>query len=263
MTRMDEPVLRVTGLGKRFGQGSVAVEAIRRLDFEVARRELVCVVGPSGSGKTTLLRCVSGLLAPTCGTVVVDGRPVAAPNGDIAVVFQDYTRSLLPWMSVTDNVLVALHALGPDERRRRADDALGSVGLADAGGRYPWELSGGMQQRVALARALAYRPRVMLMDEPFAAVDAQTRAGLQDLTLRLRDEHEMTILFVTHDIDEAVYLGDRVVVLTRAPTEVAEVVDIGLDAARSQLVTKQLPAYAELRAHVLGLVRGSVSRVAA
>jgi NitT/TauT family transport system ATP-binding protein len=176
---------------------------------------LVSIVGPSGCGKSTLLRCVAGLQAPAQGQIFLDGKPVDGVPDDLAVVFQDYSRSLYPWLTVRDNVALPLRrrGMGKAERRAAAVTALEQVGLRDATGKYPWQLSGGMQQRVSIARALAYRPRLLLIDEPFGSVDAQTREDLEDLLLAIRGTGEMTILFVTHDIDESVYVGDRVVVL--------------------------------------------------
>jgi NitT/TauT family transport system ATP-binding protein len=242
-------MLKVDHLSKTYGSGEAAVEAIGDLDFEVNEHEFVCIVGPSGCGKTTLLKCMSGLLEPTGGEVLLHGQRVDGPPEQMALVFQEYSRSLFPWMTIEQNVSFPL-------RRRRADsarvveEAIESVGLSGFSDRYPWELSGGMQQRVAIARALAYQPEILLMDEPFASVDAQTRADLEDLVLELRREYGVTVVFVTHDIDESVYLGDRVIVLTPAPTAVQEICDVGLPERRDQVETKELPEFARLRAHV-------------
>ncbi|WP_372443627.1 ABC transporter ATP-binding protein [Streptomyces adelaidensis] len=231
---------------------SAHARTVRDLTFTVEAGELVCLVGPSGCGKTTLLKCVAGLLNPTAGEVLLEGRPMSGPPPGMAVVFQEYGRSLFPWMRVRDNVELPLRQKRLTRARRRelVDDALASVGLSDAAGAYPWQLSGGMQQRVAIARALAYEPDVLLMDEPFAAVDAQTRADLEDLVRRLWRERGMTILFVTHDIDEAVYLGERVLVLSASPTVVQEQLKVDLPAERDQLHTRVAPRFAELRTHV-------------
>ncbi|QFR01406.1 ABC transporter ATP-binding protein [Streptomyces phaeolivaceus] len=245
-------MLDVQGLKKVYEGSGRRVEAVRDLTFTVDPGELVCLVGPSGCGKTTLLKCVAGLLRPTAGQVLLGGRPVDGPPPGMAVVFQEYGRSLFPWMRVRDNVELPLKQKKSSRDRRRAlvDDALASVGLSDAAGAYPWQLSGGMQQRVAIARALAYEPEVLLMDEPFAAVDAQTRADLEDLVRGLWRERGMTVLFVTHDIDEAVYLGERVLVLSASPTVVREQLKIDLPAGRDQLHTRVSPRFAELRTHV-------------
>ncbi|WP_330286543.1 ABC transporter ATP-binding protein [Streptomyces sp. NBC_00576] len=245
-------LLDVSGLNKVYEGSGRRVEAVRDLTFSVGAGELVCLVGPSGCGKTTLLKCVGGLLAPTAGQVTLAGRPVSGPPPGMAVVFQEYGRSLFPWMRVGDNVELPLKQKDLTKARRRelVADALHSVGLADAAGAYPWQLSGGMQQRVAIARALAYQPEVLLMDEPFAAVDAQTRADLEDLVRGLWKERGITILFVTHDIDEAVYLGERVIVLSASPTVVKEQLKIDLPDERDQLHTRVAPRFAELRTHV-------------
>ncbi|MGC9495608.1 ABC transporter ATP-binding protein [Streptomyces sp. WG7] len=245
-------MLDVRGLKKVYEGSGRRVEAVRDLTFTVAAGELVCLVGPSGCGKTTLLKCVGGLLAPTAGEVFLAGRRVDGPPPGMAFVFQEYGRSLFPWMRVGENVELPLRQKGLSRPRRRelVADSLASVGLADAAGAYPWQLSGGMQQRVAIARALAYEPEVLLMDEPFAAVDAQTRADLEDLVRRLWRERGITVLFVTHDIDEAVYLGERVVVLSASPTVVRERLEVGLPDERDQAHTRADPRFAELRTHV-------------
>ncbi|MET9778035.1 ABC transporter ATP-binding protein [Streptomyces sp. NPDC006367] len=245
-------MLDVRGLRKVYEGSGRRVEAVRDLTFTVAAGELVCLVGPSGCGKTTLLKCVGGLLAPTAGEVFLAGRRVEGPPPGMAFVFQEYGRSLFPWKRVGENVELPLRQkeLSRAGRRALVADALASVGLADAAGAYPWQLSGGMQQRVAIARALAYEPEVLLMDEPFAAVDAQTRADLEDLVRRLWRERGITVLFVTHDIDEAVYLGERVIVLSASPTVVREQLEVDLPADRDQVHTRVSPRFAELRTRV-------------
>jgi NitT/TauT family transport system ATP-binding protein len=239
-------------VGKTYGAGAKAAHAIADVSLVVEDGEFLCVVGPSGCGKTTLLKCVAGLLRPTKGRVLLRGKPVTRPPEEMALVFQEYSRSLMPWMSVANNVLLPLRhrKLGRQERKQLVRESLEAVGLGGFANRYPWQLSGGMQQRVAIARALAYQPSILLMDEPFASVDAQTRGDLEDLTLRVRDQYGITILFVTHDIDESVYLADRVVVLTHAPTEVKELVKVDLPRPRDQITTKELAEFAHLRAHV-------------
>ncbi|KDN73116.1 ABC transporter [Streptomyces olindensis] len=245
-------MLDVHGLRKVYEGSGRRTEAVRDLTFTVEAGELVCLVGPSGCGKTTLLKCVGGLLSPTSGEVRLAGRRVDGPPPGTAFVFQEYGRSLFPWMRVGQNVELPLKQKKLSRERRRAlvADALESVGLADAAGAYPWQLSGGMQQRVAIARALAYEPEVLLMDEPFAAVDAQTRADLEDLVRRLWRERGITILFVTHDIDEAVYLGERVIVLSASPTVVREQLKVDLPDGRDQVHTRVSPRFAELRTRV-------------
>ncbi|NEC84601.1 ABC transporter ATP-binding protein [Streptomyces sp. SID12501] len=245
-------MLDVRNLQKIYTGRNRNVEALRNLTFHIGAGELVCLVGPSGCGKTTLLKCMAGLLAPTDGEVLLDGSPVAGPPPGMAVVFQEYGRSLFAWMNVRDNVALPLRRkkLGKARTRELVDHALEVVGLADAHQAYPWQLSGGMQQRVAIARAVAFEPKVLLMDEPFAAVDAQTRAELEDLIRHLWQELGVTVLFVTHDIDEAVYLGQRTVILSKSPTVVQEDLTIDLPDERDQLHTRSSPRFAELRAHV-------------
>jgi NitT/TauT family transport system ATP-binding protein len=250
-------MLEINGIGKTYGSGSTLVEAIRSVSFSIDAGEFVCVVGPSGCGKTTLLKCISGLLRPSQGEVVLDGQRVTDPPEEMALVFQEYNRSLMPWATVRNNVLLPLRhkKLTSAERTRLVEESLAEVGLSRFVDHYPWQLSGGMQQRVAIARALAYQPSILLMDEPFASVDAQTRGDLEDLVLQVREDYGITILFVTHDIDESVYLSDRIVVLTHAPTQVKEIVSVGLPRARDQIETKELPEFAHLRAHVYRLIK--------
>jgi NitT/TauT family transport system ATP-binding protein len=250
-------VLAVSHLAKSYGSGDKVTHAIGDVSFTVEDGEFLTVVGPSGCGKTTLLKCVAGLLRPTSGEIVLRGKRVTAPPEEMALVFQEYGRSLMPWSSVRNNVVLPLRhkKLSKDERSRLVEESLEAVGLTRFIDHYPWQLSGGMQQRVAIARALAYQPAILLMDEPFASVDAQTRGDLEDLVLQVRDRYGITILFVTHDIDESVYLADRVVVLTHAPTEVKEIVSVGLSRPRDQIATKELPEFTQLRGHVARLVK--------
>ena len=253
-------MLEVTSLTRAFGDHL----AIADMSMRVADGELVTIVGPSGCGKSTLLRCVAGLLPPTSGQVVLNGAPVTRVPDRLAVVFQDYSRSLYPWLTVAANVALPLLSKrerpGRGARRAIAHDALESVGLASFADRYPWQLSGGMQQRVAIARALACDPVLLLMDEPFGAVDAQTREDLEDLLLRVRAERNITTLLVTHDIDESVYTGDRVIVLTPGPGRVRAQVAVDLPIPRDQIATKELREFARLRAEVSRLVRGPSQR---
>ena len=250
-------MLEVRHLAKSYGSGDMVTHAVADVSFTVEEGEFVCVVGPSGCGKTTLLKCISGLLSSTRGEVVLRGTRVTDPPEEMALVFQEYGRSLMPWASVRNNVLLPLRhkKLTREKRNRLVEISVESVGLTRFLDHYPWQLSGGMQQRVAIARALAYQPEILLMDEPFASVDAQTRGDLEDLVLRLRDEFGITVLFVTHDIDESVYLADRVIVLTHAPTEVKELVPVPLPRPRDQIATKELPDFTHLRGHVARLVR--------
>jgi NitT/TauT family transport system ATP-binding protein len=250
-------LLKIENLSHTYADGH---RAIAEVDLQVEAGQLVSIVGPSGCGKSTLLRCTAGLVRPTGGQVVLEGTPISGVPDNMAVVFQDYSRSLFPWLSVRDNVALPLRRRGLDRAARRAAaaEALGAVGLTDAAGKYPWQLSGGMQQRVSIARALAYRPSLLLMDEPFGSVDAQTREDLEDLLLQVRGSGDgMTILLVTHDIDESVYVGDRVVVLSRSPGTVQADLPVDLPAERDQVATRELPAFVHLRAEVGRLIRGN------
>ncbi|MET8528573.1 ABC transporter ATP-binding protein [Micromonospora sp. NPDC005172] len=251
------PLLRVEHLRKVYASGRGEVEAIGDLSFTMMPGELLCVVGPSGCGKTTLLKCLAGLLGPTSGVVTMEGSPVTGPSPAMAVVFQEYGRSLYPWLTVRGNVELPLRhkKLSRAERDRRVADALDAVGLPQSARSHPWQLSGGMQQRVAIARAIAYRPEVLIMDEPFAAVDAQTRADLEDLVRDLHLNRGISTVFVTHDIDESVYLGQRVLVLSHSPTRVQEDLVIDLPSERDQLTTRALPRFTELRTHVYAQIQ--------
>lgn len=244
------------GTGKSF-------EAVRSLTFDLYAGEFVCLVGPSGSGKTTLLKCIAGLMKATSGRVVLDGKPVDGPAKGMSVVFQEYGRSLYPWMTVEANVDLPLKIkrVSKNERMNRVQEALQAVGLENAGSKYPWQLSGGMQQRVAIARAVASQPSVLLMDEPFAAVDAQTRAELEDLVRTIWKKHNMTILFVTHDIDESVYLAERVLVLSSSPTVIQNDIQIDLPDERNQLETRSNARFGELRAEVYEKVQFAKTNV--
>lgn len=248
----DEAVLSVRNLKKVYKTDGGDIEAVRNLTFDLKAGELACLVGPSGSGKTTLLKCISGLMAPTEGEVLLDGIRVSGPPKKMAVVFQEYGRSLFPWMRVRENVELPLKNQGMPraERDKLVDEALEAVGLSHVPRSYPWQLSGGMQQRVAIARAVAYQPEVLLMDEPFAAVDAQTRADLEDLIRTVWRKLGITVLFVTHDIDESIYLGERVIILSSSPTVIQEDLAIDLPDERDQLNTRSLPRFTELRHHV-------------
>lgn len=251
-TPMGDVLLSVQGVQKVYSTSAGRTEAVRDLTFDLEKGEFVCLVGPSGSGKTTLLKVISGLMPATSGRVVLDGRVIDGPPRGMALVFQEYGRSLYPWMRVAENVELPLKAAGVPkaERNARVEEALEQVGLAHVPRSYPWQLSGGMQQRVAIARAIAYRPEVLLMDEPFAAVDAQTRADLEDLLRKVWKELGITVLFVTHDIDESVYLGERVIILSSSPTIILEDLRIDLPVERDQLETRSMPEFVEQRHHV-------------
>jgi len=228
--------------------------------LDVFRGEFLTIVGGSGTGKTSLLRLLGGLTPASAGDIRFRGRPVNGPPEGVVVVFQDYSRALLQWRTVAANVALGLEGrLGTAALKEQVERALEMVGLQHCAGDQPWQLSGGMQQRVQIARALALRPAVMLMDEPFAALDAMTKASMQDELLRVRDRTGTSFVFITHDIEEAVYLGDRIAVLTGSPGRIDRIFEIGLPVPRDQLSTRQLPKFLEYRYAVhqaIGRVHG-------
>jgi NitT/TauT family transport system ATP-binding protein len=251
--------LDIRGLGHSYGPN----EILAGIDLTVRPGEFISLVGPSGVGKSTLLRCLSGLQSPSVGDVSYQGARLTEPVAGVSVVFQDYSRSLLPWSSVIDNVALPLRSNGcsKDESRARAGRALADVGLGSVDPKaYPWQLSGGMQQRVAIARALVCEPSLVLMDEPFASVDAQTRADLEDLVRDLHAELGISVVLVTHDMDEAVYMSDRVVVLSGRPATIATVLDVDLGPERDQVTTKATPRFAELRGAIYHLIHPASPR---
>ncbi len=249
-------MLEVSGLYHRYGGGESGHLAVNDLSFTVETGQLACIVGPSGCGKSTMLRCISGLIKPSGGEVSLHGDRVDGVPEDLAVVFQDYSRSLFPWLTVRQNVEFPLRwrDIGKAERRSRAEEALEWVNLPGVANKYPWQLSGGMQQRVSIARALARRPALLLMDEPFASVDAQTRFELEDLLRKVQAQNESTVLLVTHDIDESVYLGDRVLVLSKSPATIVADLTVDLPAERDQITTRESPEFVSMRAEVARLL---------
>jgi NitT/TauT family transport system ATP-binding protein len=237
------------------------VDILKGVDLTVAAGEFVSVLGASGTGKTTLLRVLGGLTPSTDGEVLAGGVAVSGPPDGVVTVFQDYTNSLLPWRTVRRNVALGVEdGLSKEECARRVDDALEMVGLTASAQEYPFRLSGGMQQRVQIARALAMRPSVLLMDEPFGALDAMTKASLQDQLLRVQSLTGTTVVFVTHDVEEAVYLSDRVVVLSGRPAGVGLTLDIDLPRPRDQIGTKETPEYLDLRHRVYAALGHEVAR---
>jgi NitT/TauT family transport system ATP-binding protein len=256
------PLLEASELHHTYGPGTPEEHrALGGISFCVDQGEFVSIVGPSGCGKTTLLRCVSGLMQPTSGSVSMEGEVISTVPKHLTLVFQDYSRSLYPWLRVADNVDFPLKdaGLAKPERQERVAQALADVGLTGHETKYPRQLSGGMQQRVAIARALAYRPSMLLMDEPYASVDAQTRAQLEDMLLDVWERRSKTVLFVTHDIDESVYLADRVLVLSSGPSRVIADIKVDIARPRDQIETKATPEFVELRAEVARLIRDAGS----
>jgi NitT/TauT family transport system ATP-binding protein len=249
--------LQVEHLSKRFLRGEAAVEALRDINLEIRDGEFVAFVGASGCGKTTLLRIIDGLIPFDAGKIVIDGQDIRGPGGDRGFVFQ--SDSLLPWRNVRDNVAVGLElrGVGRSERRQRAEELISLVGLTGFEEHLPYELSGGMRQRVNLARALAIDPEVLLMDEPFAALDAQTRELMQRELLRIWSTSGKTVLFVTHQIDEAVYLADRVVVMTARPGRVARIIDVDLPRPRA-LAIKRTPEFTTYVDEIWSLIEREV-----
>lgn len=231
--RQREVILEVRDLGKRYRTPQGETEALRGIDFSVHRREFVCVIGPSGCGKSTLVRILAGLESHTSGDVLLDGKPVKGPGQDRGMVFQGY--SLFPWLTVKRNVMFGpqMNGRSKDEAERDALLWLDLVGLEKFADSYPHQLSGGMRQRVAIARALVNQPRILLMDEPFGALDAQTRAKMQSHLIEIWKNIDVTVLFITHDLDEAIYLADRILVLKAHPGEVQEVIEVPVPRPRS------------------------------
>jgi NitT/TauT family transport system ATP-binding protein len=226
-------ILEVDGLGKIFDSPQGPVTALKNINFKTHRREFVCVIGPSGCGKSTLIRILAGLEEQSSGEVLLDGKSVRGPGPDRGMVFQGYT--LFPWLTVKKNVMFGLERSGKDRNsaEEEARSWIDLVGLSKFENSYPHQLSGGMKQRVAIARALANQPRILLMDEPFGALDAQTRARMQSYLLDIWKNIDVTILFITHDLDEAVYLADRILVLKAHPGEVEELIEVPVPHPRS------------------------------
>jgi len=245
----------MSGGGKRYG----ALQVFREVKLEVGEREVLAIIGPSGCGKTTLLKCLDGLIALTEGAISIEGEPVAGPREGVAMVFQHF--GLLPWKTVFQNVAYGLRLAGASraEIGEKVPKFINLVGLTGFESYYPYQISGGMQQRCGLARALSIEPRVMLMDEPFGAVDAQTREILQFELLRIWDMRPTTMVFVTHAIDEAVLMGDRVLVLKGRPSSVHEIIEVDLPRPRDR-ATLLLPRFAELREHVWGTLMDDARR---
>lgn len=246
-------LLSVNNISKEFVSANQRTFAIEKIGFEVKEREFISVIGPSGCGKTTLLMMISGLMPPTSGEIILKGNPVDTPPPGLILLFQDYSRSLLPWHKVLKNVCFGLELkrqrcrFTDQDPKKQAEKYLEAVGLLKFKNHYPWQLSGGMQQRVAIARALACEPSLMLMDEPFGSLDAQTRAELEDFLLRIWERFQQTIILVTHDIEEGVYLSDRVIVLAKSPSRIVKDFHNDLPRPRSQIETRSDQRFLEIR----------------
>lgn len=242
--KQRQTILEIKDLTKTFDSNDGVVTALNQVSFKAYRREFVCVIGPSGCGKSTFIRILAGLETATSGQVLLDGDPVSEPGPDRGMVFQGYT--LFPWLTVKDNVMFGLNMSGHGgpEAESQALQWIDLVGLGKFANAYPNQLSGGMKQRVAIARALANQPRILLMDEPFGALDAQTRAHMQSYLLQIWKNVDITILFITHDLDEAIYLADRILVLKAHPGEVNEIIEVPVPRPRSpeQFITPEFLA---------------------
>jgi NitT/TauT family transport system ATP-binding protein len=252
------PVISARNVSMDYETPTGTKNVLRGINFELFEGEFASIVGPSGVGKTTLLRLLTGLMSPTAGEIEFRGEIVTSPPAGLAVVLQDYTRSLMPWLTVEKNISLPLKKMGlsKSEIAESIQSVLAEVGLSGNQKNYPWQLSGGMQQRVAIARAIAVRPKLLIMDEPFASVDAQTRFDLEDLVLKVRDDFKITTAMVTHDIDEAVYLSDKVIVLYGSPAAVKDIVAVGLPFPRNQVETRGAENFSELRTKIYAQVRG-------
>ena len=252
----DHPALALTGVSVSYSSDTVSAPVLSDITLEVPHGEIVAIVGQSGSGKSTLLRTIAGLHTPHQGDVTIDGVPVSGPPHSLGFVVQDYSASLFPWLTVQGNILLAMNTLSLTRREKKAliSEQLAALGLAGAERRYPWQLSGGMAQRVAIARAVIGRPRLLLMDEPFASVDAHTRLDLEDLTLEVVAREHTTLVVVTHDIDEALYLADRVLVIGGQHGTILLDQEVLFDRPRAHVTTRALPEFQELRTKIYRLI---------
>lgn len=253
LLKRNMTLLSVTNISKVFDSANQSTLAIKQISFEVREKEFVSVIGPSGCGKTTLLMIISGLMPPSSGKITLKGVRVDSPPPGLILLFQDYSRSLMPWRKVLANVCYGLELKRQrlhrkdKELKKQAEKYLEAVGLLRFRNHYPWQLSGGMQQRVAIARALACEPSLLLMDEPFGSLDAQTRGELEDQLLQIWERFQQTIIFVTHDIEEGIYLSDRVIVLTASPAEIFKDFSVDLPRPRNQIETRSDPNFLRIR----------------
>ena len=249
------PQIAFSDVSLRLGDKAI----LENINLAVARSEFLCIIGASGCGKTTALRLAAGLYQPSSGSVTFDGQPILTPRRDIAIVFQDYGKALLPWRTAAGNISLALEASGvpASQRAARIDELLKKVGLPNHAAKYPAEMSGGMQQRLQIARCLAQEPKALLMDEPFGALDALTRQTLQDEVLALVRASAATVIFVTHDLEEAIYLGDRVIGLSPHPGRIGIELKIDLPRPRDQLTTRENPQFLALRRELFDFIKAS------
>lgn len=245
-------ILAVENVSKAYGSN---VPVLQNLRFQLEAGEFLAIVGPSGCGKSTLLRLISSLMQPSSGEVRHKDSVFAEPPKWLSIVFQDYNRSLFPWLTVRKNVEFGLRDVNNRERSDRVEEALDAVNLSNAADLYPWQISGGMQQRCALARSIVVRPELLLLDEPFASVDAQTRIDLQDMVIDICRKMSLTTLLVTHDIDEAVFMSDRILVLSTRPANIVEEIDVDIPYPRDQLTTKESEKFLTIRHDVYTSVR--------
>jgi ABC-type nitrate/sulfonate/bicarbonate transport system ATPase subunit len=249
----ERPPFAFTGVTLDLGGKTI----LENISLDVKPGEFLCIIGASGCGKTTALRLAAGLYQPTSGSVTFDGKPMLTPRRDIAIVFQDYGKALLPWRTAAGNVSLALEAshIASSRRAARIDELLKKVGLPGHAGKYPAEMSGGMQQRLQIARCLAQEPKALLMDEPFGALDAMTRQSLQDEILSIVKASEAAVFFVTHDLEEAIYLGDRIIGLRSNPGRIGTTFEVKLPKPRDQLVTREQPEFLRLRRELFDFIK--------
>lgn len=250
--------IEILNLSKSFENSGSELKVLKNISLDVSSGEFIAICGRSGVGKSTLIRMIAGLVKPSSGTVAIDGDLVVNPPNSMGFVTQDYSRSLLPWFSVEKNVALPFKAknFSKLEKKRKVEEVLEAVGLADFAKFYPWQLSGGMQQRVAIARALVLDPKLLLLDEPFASVDAQIRLELEDLIANIVLHKKITTIIVTHDIDEAIYLADRVILISDSPASVSKIIQVKLARPRSQTETRSDPIFVKMRTQLYASLRG-------
>jgi NitT/TauT family transport system ATP-binding protein len=248
------PLLEIHDLSFKF---STQLIIFKDISFSIQSGEFLSIIGQSGSGKTTLLKCISGILNPFQGKIIIREKSNVEKTGRVTLVFQDYSRSLFPWLTVHANVLFAIDKkkLPSKKKKEIASEMLKSVGLKPYENFYPWQLSGGMQQRVALARALAYSPDILLLDEPFASVDSLTRIDLENLLLSLWDQYRFSVIFVTHDVDEAIFLSDRILILEGTPAKIKEEIQIPITRPRDAIHVKESVEFAKIRTLIYNIMR--------